>query len=92
MRKGTPSEKLNTTNVPFTSMVDSVEPEIPHFSDLAEYLCTQKGSRMMQDFIKKAPISVINLIIAKINDDFGKLMSDSYGNYFCQTIVRMVGS
>lgn len=73
-------------------MIDSVEHDIPHFADLTEYLCTQKGSRMMQDFINKAPISLINLIVAKINDDFGKLMSDSYGNYFCQSIVRMVGS
>jgi hypothetical protein len=57
--------------------------DIPHFADLADYLCTQKGSRMMQDYLKKAPINSINLIIENLKDGFGKLMSDSYGNYFC---------
>lgn len=46
----------------------------------------------MQDFLKKAPINSINLIIDKIKDDFGNLMSDSYGNYFCQSLVRSVGT
>jgi hypothetical protein len=46
----------------------------------------------MQDYLKKAPINCINLIIDRIKDDFGKLMSDSYGNYFCQTLVRTVGA
>jgi|LauGreDrversion4_2_1035121.scaffolds.fasta_scaffold185295_1 hypothetical protein len=46
----------------------------------------------MQDYLKKAPINCINLIIDRIKDDFGRLMSDSYGNYFCQTLVRSVGA
>ena len=46
----------------------------------------------MQEFLKNAPINSINLIIEKIKEDFGKLMSDSYGNYFCQTLVRNVGT
>lgn len=46
----------------------------------------------MQEFLKKAPINSINLIIERIKEDFGKLMSDSYGNYFCQTLVRSVAS
>lgn len=46
----------------------------------------------MQEHLKKAPINGINLIIDKIKDDFGRLMSDSYGNYFCQSLVRSVGA
>jgi hypothetical protein len=57
--------------------------DIPHFADLVDYLCTQKGSRMMQDYLKKAPINSINLIIENIKDNFDRLMCDSYANYFC---------
>lgn len=37
----------------------------------------------MQHFIKKAPVTSLNMIIEQVKDDFGKLMIDSYGNYFC---------
>ena len=66
--------------------------DITHFADLTDYLCTQKGSRMMQDYLKKAPINSINLIIEKIKENFDRLMCDSYANYFCQSLVRSVGA
>lgn len=50
--------------------------DIPHFEDIIEFLKTQKGSRQMQDYIKKAPINSINLIIEQIKEDFGKLMTN----------------
>ena len=37
----------------------------------------------MQEHLKKASVNSINLIIDRIKDEFGLLMSDSYGNYFC---------
>ena len=38
----------------------------------------------MQLFIKKeANHDQINIIIERIKNDFGKLMIDKYGNYFC---------
>jgi len=37
----------------------------------------------MQNFIKKTSVSSLNSIIDRIKEDFGKLMTDSYGNYFC---------
>jgi len=46
----------------------------------------------MQDFLKKAPINSINLIIETIKENFGRLMCDSYANYFCQSLVRSVGT
>jgi hypothetical protein len=46
----------------------------------------------MQDYLKKASMNSINLIIEKVKDDFGRLMTDLYGNYFCQTLVRSVSS
>ena len=45
----------------------------------------------MQDFIKKeANPESINKIIDRILLDFGKLMVDQYGNYFCQNVLRSV--
>lgn len=45
----------------------------------------------MQDFIKKeATMDLINKIIDRIKNDFGRLMIDSYGNYFCQNLLRTV--
>jgi len=75
-----------------TNSSSSSSQEIPHFSELLDYLCTQKGSRHMQEHLKKASVNSINLIIDRIKDDFGRLMSDSYGNYFCQSLVRTVGA
>lgn len=46
----------------------------------------------MQEFLKKSSVSTINMIIERIKNDFGKLMADSYGNYFCQSLVRTVSS
>jgi hypothetical protein len=66
-----------------TASSNSNSSEIPHLYDLIEYLCTLKGSRIMQEYLKKASINSVNLIIDRIKDDFGRLMSDSYGNYFC---------
>ena len=57
---------------------------IPHLHNMYEYLISQKGSRDMQLFIKKeANHEQINIIIERIKNDFGKLMIDKYGNYFC---------
>lgn len=72
--------------------MDTEASEIPHLQDLVDYLRSQKGSRHMQEYLKKAPINSISLIIERIKGDFGKLMADSYGNYFCQTLVRSVAS
>ena len=47
---------------------------------------------MMQDYLKKAPINSINLIIENIKENFDRLMCDSYANYFCQSLVRSVGA
>ena len=46
----------------------------------------------MQEYLKKASFNSVSLIIEKIKLDFGNLMADSYGNYFCQSLVRSVGS
>ena len=46
----------------------------------------------MQEYLKKASINSVNLIIERIKDEFGRLMSDSYGNYFCQSLIRSVGA
>jgi len=85
-------EVMSTTSSHMESEGSLCDADIPHLGDLVEYLCTQKGSRMMQVYLKKAPINSINLIIENINNNIGRLMCDSYANYFCQSLVRSVGT
>lgn len=94
----TKSERLEKSKIPQpiiecdTASSNSNSSDIPHLFDLVEYLCTLKGSRIMQDYLRKATINSINLIIERIKDEIGRLMSDSYGNYFCQSLIRSVGA
>lgn len=46
----------------------------------------------MQSFIKRASFNNLNTIIEEIKNDFGKLMVDQYGNYFCQKLLHNVSS
>lgn len=82
------SEKLNRMKVPYNCIENATDDPsfyvmIPHFEDIISHIKTQKGSRQMQDFLKKASINQVSLIIEKIKGEFGDLMKDSYGNYFC---------
>ena len=45
------------------SGVDASDSEIPRLPEIVDYLCTQKGSRHMQELLKKIPMNNINLII-----------------------------
>jgi hypothetical protein len=67
------------------SMSASIENdiEVPNLGKLVEILKTHKGSMQMQNFIKRASFNNLNTIIEEIKNDFGKLMIDQYGNYFC---------
>ncbi len=85
-------DALSTSSSHMASEGSLCDADIPHLGDMVEYLCTQKGSRMMQVYLKKAPINSINLIIENINAHIGRLMCDSYANYFCQSLVKNVGT
>jgi hypothetical protein len=51
-----------------------------------------KGSLQMQNYIKKTSVNNLNKIIELIKDDFGRLMTDSYANYFCQKLLHNLTS
>ncbi len=74
---GFSSQKSNVTDKSSKSKTDE-NSEIPHYSDMIEYLVSQKGSRHMQEFVKKeqSNLEIIDKIIERIQNDFGKLMID----------------
>ena len=53
---------------------------------LPEYICSQIGSRIMQKYLNRFPPFIITNLIEKIYMNFEKIMSDIYGNYFCQKL------
>ena len=46
----------------------------------------------MQNYVKKAQISVIELIIDEIKDNLAELFIDNYANYFCQKLILNASS
>ena len=55
-------------------------------SPLDEFICSQAGSRMLQNNLNNFSYQIIDLLIKKIKTYFPKLMCDIYGNYFCQKL------
>ena len=56
---------------------------------LTDYICSQIGSRIMQKYLNRFPPFIITNLIEKIYMDFEKIMSDIYGNYFCQKLYSI---
>ena len=56
---------------------------------LPDYICSQIGSRIMQKYLNRFPPFIITNLIEKIYMDFQKMMSDIYGNYFCQKLYNI---
>ena len=57
--------------------------------ELPNYICSQKGSRIMQKYLNKFPSDIKTLLILKIGKNLGKIMIDTYGNYFCQKMFQI---
>jgi len=57
--------------------------------ELPNYICSQKGSRIMQKYLNKFPSNIKTLLILKIGKNLGKIMIDTYGNYFCQKMFQI---
>jgi hypothetical protein len=56
--------------------------------ELIYFLKTQKGSRLMQNYIKKRSSEEIYAILEKIFKNIKDLMCDSYANYFIQKLLQ----
>ena len=56
---------------------------------LEKFICSQTGSRMLQTNLSQFSSQIIDILIEKIKPHFEKLMSDIYGNYFCQKLYSI---
>jgi hypothetical protein len=56
--------------------------------ELWVYARTQKGSRNLQKLLNKIQPEGLDIILEKIKSNFYQLMTDTYGNYFCQKLIQ----
>lgn len=56
------------------------------------YASSQKGSRNLQKLLNKILPHELDVILEKIKDHFAFLMTDTYGNYFCQKLIQCCSS
>ena len=56
---------------------------------LDTFICSQTGSRMLQNNLNNFSHHIVDILINKIKTSFKKLMSDIYGNYFCQKLYNI---
>ena len=77
--------------------INSFNNEILNFKTFIEnlnkpldiFICSQTGSRMLQNNLDNFPPHILDILIDKIKFSFQKLMSDIYGNYFCQKLYSL---
>jgi len=86
----------------FVSCIDKDE-KVEEFKDLDDllknidcefwiYAKTQKGSRNLQKLLNKILPDELDHILEKIKENFYELMTDTYGNYFCQKLIQCCSS
>ncbi len=56
------------------------------------YASSQKGSRNLQKLLNKILPHELDVILEKIKEHFSFLMTDTYGNYFCQKLIQCCSS
>jgi hypothetical protein len=57
-------------------------------TELWVYARSQKGSRILQKLLDKILPEELDIILEKIKKRFTELMTDVYGNYFCQKLIQ----
>jgi hypothetical protein len=58
-------------------------------SKLCEFLKSQKGSRIYQRKLKKMTQTELNELLSTLKENFGELLTNVYGNYFCQKLYTV---
>jgi len=79
-------KKLNTYNNEIINIKIFIE---NLNTPLDNFICSQTGSRMLQNNLDNFSKQIIDALIDKIKSSFQKLMSDVYGNYFCQKLYNL---
>ena len=90
-------KKKYQKEVLFQNTINKEENDIKDFNnfcnclkcEISEYICKQIGSRIMQKYLKKFPTEIRTILIKKIGKNFGKIMIDTYGNYFSQKLIKI---
>ena len=57
--------------------------------NLYNYIITQKGSRDVQNIIKKVNENEVEILISKIKNYFSDITIDKYGNYFSRKLIQI---
>jgi len=57
--------------------------------NLYNYIITQKGSRDVQNIIKKVNENEVEILISKIKNYFSEITLDKYGNYFSRKLIQI---
>ena len=57
--------------------------------NIYNYIITQKGSRDVQNILKKANENEVELIISKTKKYFSDITIDKYGNYFSKKLIQI---
>jgi hypothetical protein len=52
----------------------------------------QQGSKYLQRVLAKASPDILEFIVVEVGDNLHELMTDSYGNYFCQKLLQSCSS
>ena len=73
----------SNSKTPITKLLDMGE------HNLYKYIITQKGSRDVQNIIKKVNENEVELLISKIKNYFCDITIDKYGNYFSQKLIQI---
>ena len=88
------SSKKNKKKVQKKSTTDSDSLSISNLLKLPEtelysFIITQKGSRKVQNILKKVTENEVDLLISKLSPHFSDIMIDKYGNYFSQRLIQI---
>ena len=76
----TPLNNFNNEIINFNKFMENLN------TSLDSFICSQTGSRMLQNNLNHFSNQIIDILIDKIKTFFEKLMCDVYGNYFCQKL------
>jgi len=80
------NQETDDTMSSLTDLLSSLE------TDLHQFITTQKGSRTMQKFLDRINPQVLDIILERLKDNFAFIMTDLYGNYFCQRLIQSCSS